>query len=121
MRRASILGMLVLGLATACSSEPLTQLVVAVDTDLMSPSDLDRVELVITDPEGMAQSRTAVLGGSGSLPVTLGVVHRGGPLGPVQVHARGILGTAVIVDECPPEVGRDLVIRGLLTGADLDQ
>jgi adenine phosphoribosyltransferase len=33
----------------------------------------------------------------------------------------GYLGTAVIVDECPPEVARDLAIRGLLTGADLDQ
>ena len=33
----------------------------------------------------------------------------------------GYVGTAVIVDECPPEVGRELVIRGLLTGADLDQ
>jgi len=29
------------------------------------------------------------------------------------------VGTAVIVDETPPEVGRELIIRGLLTGADL--
>jgi adenine phosphoribosyltransferase len=29
------------------------------------------------------------------------------------------LGTAVIVDETPPEVGRELIIRGLLTGDDL--
>jgi adenine phosphoribosyltransferase len=28
-------------------------------------------------------------------------------------------GTAVIVDECPPEVSRELTIRGLLTGVDL--
>ncbi len=30
------------------------------------------------------------------------------------------LGTAVIVDECPPEVSAELTIRGLLTGMDLD-
>ncbi len=81
-----------------CGSEPLTQLVVAVDTDLMSPSDLDRVELVVTDPEGTAESRTAVINGAGALPITLGIVHRSGPLGPVLVEARGILGTSVIVE-----------------------
>ena len=31
----------------------------------------------------------------------------------------GYLGTAVIVNECPPEVTGELTIRGLLTGADL--
>ncbi|WIM96622.1 phosphoribosyltransferase family protein [Actinoplanes oblitus] len=30
------------------------------------------------------------------------------------------LGTATIVDECPPPVTAELTIRGLLTGADLD-
>ncbi|GAA3343990.1 phosphoribosyltransferase family protein [Amorphoplanes nipponensis] len=30
-----------------------------------------------------------------------------------------LIGTAVIVDECPPEVAAELGIRGLLTGADL--
>jgi adenine phosphoribosyltransferase len=30
------------------------------------------------------------------------------------------LGTAVIVDECPPEVTAELTIRSLLSGADLD-
>ena len=29
------------------------------------------------------------------------------------------IGTAVIVDECPPEIAAELSIRGLLTGADL--
>lgn len=32
----------------------------------------------------------------------------------------GYVGTAVIVDECPPSVTGELSIRGLLTGADLD-
>jgi adenine phosphoribosyltransferase len=35
-------------------------------------------------------------------------------LGPAYV------GTAVIVDECTPEVAGELTVRGLLTGADLD-
>ncbi|MET0425441.1 MAG: phosphoribosyltransferase [Actinoplanes sp.] len=30
------------------------------------------------------------------------------------------LGTAVIIDECPPGVAAELTIRGLLTGAELD-
>ena len=32
----------------------------------------------------------------------------------------GYAGTAVIVDECPPAVSAELTIRGLLTGADLE-
>ncbi|MFI5936038.1 phosphoribosyltransferase [Actinoplanes sp. NPDC051494] len=37
------------------------------------------------------------------------------------VHSLGatVVGTAVIVDECPPEIAAELGIRGLLTGADL--
>jgi adenine phosphoribosyltransferase len=30
------------------------------------------------------------------------------------------VGTAVIVNECPPEVARELTLRGLLTGDDID-
>ena len=30
------------------------------------------------------------------------------------------VGTAVIVNECPPEVARELTLRGLLTGADIE-
>ncbi|WP_250032006.1 phosphoribosyltransferase [Paractinoplanes maris] len=30
------------------------------------------------------------------------------------------VGTAVIVDECPPEVARELTLRGLLTGDDIE-
>ncbi len=38
-----------------------------------------------------------------------------------SLFGAGYVGTAVIVDECPPAVARELGIRGLLTGADLDQ
>jgi adenine phosphoribosyltransferase len=32
-----------------------------------------------------------------------------------------LIGTAVLVDECPPEVAAELTVRGLLTGADLSR
>ena len=32
----------------------------------------------------------------------------------------GYVGTAVIVNDCPPEVARELTLRGLLTGQDID-
>jgi adenine phosphoribosyltransferase len=38
-----------------------------------------------------------------------------------ELFGTGYLGTAVIVDECPPAVAEELTIRGLLTGEDLDQ
>jgi adenine phosphoribosyltransferase len=32
----------------------------------------------------------------------------------------GYVGTAVIVNDCPPELARELTLRGLLTGQDID-
>lgn len=78
---------------------PLTQLVVVVDSDLEIGESIDRVELVVEAPDGQ---RRDVLGelvsdSSVALPLTLGVLHRGGPLGPVMIVARALHGETEVV------------------------
>jgi hypothetical protein len=77
---------------SGCSQDdPLTQLVVVVDSDLRVPADLDSVTVTVQAPSGGTFEETAALGGAGglALPVTLGLRHEGGALGPVHVLARG--------------------------------
>lgn len=96
MKRA--LALLALGLgAWACGadSEPLTEIVVVVDSDLEIPGELDAIEIAVSGSEGMPSASAALSGGD--LPRSLGLVHSGGPLGPVWVEARGLLGGALVV------------------------
>jgi hypothetical protein len=74
----------------ACSSDTqkLTQIVVVVDSDLRVPDELDGLQIEV---DGVLQMpRLAVsLSAPSSLPRSLGLVHAGGPLGPVRVTVRG--------------------------------
>ncbi|MDQ3035001.1 MAG: hypothetical protein M3Y87_21520 [Myxococcota bacterium] len=102
MNRSALAALASLALSlvlAACSEAPLTQLVVVVDTDIEVPRGIDRVEIVVEEPGGQLQRSTGALAGDGaiSLPVTLGVVHRGGELGPVTVTARGLRGADEII------------------------
>jgi hypothetical protein len=101
MRRGTRLAIVVLATAAlaACSERPLTQLVVVADSDLLVPAQLDAIEIEIAPPTGSPVRRTAQLSGDGAiaLPVTLGVVHRGGALGPVAIAVRGMRAGDVVV------------------------
>lgn len=67
----------------ACGDGSLTEIVVVVDTDI---ADVDGVDLAIVEPGGASHSATAAL--SRGAPASFGIVHRGGPLGPLRVTAR---------------------------------
>jgi hypothetical protein len=85
--RLALLAIVLLG---GCS-QPLTELVVVVDTDHPVPGELDTVVLSVDGPD-MPEEPVRVSLTSIALPVTLGLVHRGGALGPVTVTASGELG-----------------------------
>ncbi len=96
----STLRTLALGLALALAScqSPLTQLVIVVDTDLGAPGEIDAIELEVVQPDGMSETLPTVLTGSATeLPITLGLVHRGGPLGAIAITARGRRGTTIVL------------------------
>ncbi len=88
-RAAFLLGIAVLGASFLGACAPsITELVVVIDTDYAVPSELDDVEIQVTEPDGTVQTVTPSLE---VLPVTLGVVHRGGATSPLEVLARGRL------------------------------
>ena len=111
---------LVLTLACiGCNARPLTQLVVVIESSLRAPSELDHVEIDITSPSGAMGRRMQSVGSSADLPTTLGVVHRGGPLGPVRVVVRGRLRGAEVVTreaEVTLQEGRTLRLNLSLDG-----
>jgi len=90
---------LALGAAGCSGEDPVTEIVVVVDSDLSVPSELDAVRIEVGGA-GMDRTITGPLSGPDGrpLPRTLGLVHAGGPLGPIRVRAFGILGTTDVID-----------------------
>ena len=78
--RSALLGLAIL--VAGCAS-PVTQLMVVVGSDLRVPDEIDTVEIRVTDP---GRAHAPVIATDPMLPVSLGIVHRGGPLGPVRVE-----------------------------------
>lgn len=87
-----------LALLAGCGDDPLTQLVLVVDSDLPSEAmDTLRVE-VVSPTDQRSTALFPIDGVARRLPATLSLVHGGGPLGPVQIHAAATLGSDVIVE-----------------------
>lgn len=95
MKPASVLS-LTAALA-ACTADPPTELVVVVDTDLAVPAEAGAIEIEVLMPSERVETRSTVLTSRAVLPVTLGVVHREGPLGPVRLEARAMRAGSVVV------------------------
>lgn len=89
--RSSLAWVVGLVVALAGCQQPLTELIVIVDTDYAAPDALEVVDLTIASPNGAVETVSVPLD-TISLPVSLGVVHRGGPLGVVGIEAVGRTG-----------------------------
>lgn len=97
-RLAPVLALCV-AVAAGCS-EPLTEAVVRVSSDLTVPDELDEVRFQVDTSaiDERSSARGVTLGDGGAqLPVTLTLVHDGGALGPVEVTAIGLRqGTEIV-------------------------
>jgi len=89
-----------LALAAACSEEvDPTRLVAYVDTDLMVPAELNRIEIRVA-PEGGADATDSFpLGSAVDVPVTLAIRPGGDPAFGVDVTAIGYLGADSFVSQ----------------------
>ncbi|MCC6876604.1 MAG: hypothetical protein IT378_20040 [Sandaracinaceae bacterium] len=76
---------------------PPTEVVVVVDSDLAIPTELDRVRVSVTGPSGEQRVSEGALASAAGLPATVGLVHRGGPLGDARVLVEGVRGTDTVV------------------------
>jgi hypothetical protein len=118
-----LLRTLALTLAAACSqsAEPVTELVLVIDSDLGVPTDLDEISVRATGPDGAAQTAGARLGaGMTPLPRALVLSHESGPLGPLQVRVEGKRGGSSVVTrhaQASFVLGKSLVLPLHLVGA----
>ncbi|NIW27579.1 MAG: hypothetical protein GWN25_10235, partial [Actinobacteria bacterium] len=97
MRRIPFLALLAL-VALGCGTDPRTEVIVVVDSDLDVPAELDEITIEVIAPSGDTQSSVATLGdGEPGLPRTLGLVHTGGSLGPFTVEVTGLQGGSPVV------------------------
>ena len=97
--RYAVCFLLVLG---GCRATPDTRLSVRVDSDLVAPGEIDRVEILVdsTGIGGELQSASVDLRpeNGAALPARLGLSHTPGrPFGPLLITARGLLGDSEIV------------------------
>ncbi|MEY4509310.1 MAG: hypothetical protein RLZZ450_1432 [Pseudomonadota bacterium] len=84
----------------ACQSDTVarTELLLVVDSDLRVPEQLDRLEVHVEGPAGVAQDASADLNDvENPLPRSVALVHEGGPLGPVHAIVRGTRAGAVVL------------------------
>lgn len=86
-------------LLSACSSEP-TQIIVAVDSDLVIPTELDAIHFDVSGPDGMSQTSDAAFSGDGALPLprTLALTRKDGAIGPYDVRVTGLLNGAEVIE-----------------------
>ena len=99
-RRVSLVGLLLIlvTLWASCSAdESPAHVVLEVNSDLQVPTEIDRIELTVQGQEA-SQLATADLRERG-FPRTITLVHGGGPLGPLRVQVRGLLGPTLRVEK----------------------
>ncbi len=93
MRRALFAAALLLA---ACRSGTLTEIVAVSDSDLRGADAIDSVRFEVRRPGGGLQTSIAPFGGGS--PAFVGIVHEGGPLGPIEVRAVGLRGADEVLD-----------------------
>lgn len=109
------LGLVGLLFALACAADelPRTQLVLVVTSEL-APGELTSLELLVADRDDVLHAYPQEVTPSLTFPVTLTIVHDGGPLGPVRVgvRAKNLAGlTHERIHSVKFERGRTLVVQ----------
>jgi len=87
-------------LAAACDAEKDPTLLVAyIDTDLLVPAELNRIDIRLASAGGAGATTTFPLGSAGDVPVTIEIRPSGDPALGVDVTAIGYLGAAPFVSQ----------------------
>ncbi|MDQ3034518.1 MAG: hypothetical protein M3Y87_19065 [Myxococcota bacterium] len=98
MRRSLWAHAMIVVAALGCgSSEPLTELLVVVDSDLAVPAGLDAVRVEVSGAMSASASGSLTGAAGTPLPRTVGLVHRGVGLGPIEVNVIGTSGGAEVI------------------------
>jgi hypothetical protein len=117
-RTARLFGWVSMAFATVFTgcADPLTEMVVVVDSDLRVPEEVDEIVVQASGSSGLSQDARAMLVGSEArgLPVSVALVPANGGAGPVTVRALARrAGTTVLAHEVRTSflAGRRLLLR----------
>jgi hypothetical protein len=77
-------------LIVAACAPAKTEIIVAVDTDLSVPDELNAVRIDLVGPTGQVRRANGTLESASDLPASVGVHWSEGPLGPIQLTVTGI-------------------------------
>ncbi|MBZ0118994.1 MAG: hypothetical protein K8H88_18505 [Sandaracinaceae bacterium] len=77
-------------LLSGCT-EPVTEVMLVIDTDLSVPDELDGVNVSVLGTDGLTKMAVGPITTANDLPRTVALVHRGGPTGPLLVTVTGTL------------------------------
>ena len=83
--------------SAGCPSRSLTEIIVVVDTDLEVGREIVSVRVDVDDSAIGGHGDASVLLFLEERPATVGLVHDGGSLGPIDVTASGLVGTSVVI------------------------
>ncbi len=118
---ASWLCLALLGACGSPTKAALTEILLVVDTDLPTPSELDEINMSIVGPSGSKKTASARLGnGEAPPPRSLGLVHESGRLAPVDVLVQGKLKGVTVLERKATLAfvkGQTLVLPMHLVGA----
>ncbi len=92
-----VVARVLLSVVLAGCSDSLTEIVVVADTDMRVPEEIDRIAFSVDASEIDMTMHTSAVSLLDSRPATLGIVHEGGPLGPLTVVAVGRREGAMVV------------------------
>ncbi|MBW2465368.1 MAG: hypothetical protein JRH11_27220, partial [Deltaproteobacteria bacterium] len=67
-------------------------------TDYVVPAEVSEFSVMASGPNMQIQTAGAALGGPGDLPRTLGLVHQGGELGPIDVTVAALVADSTVVE-----------------------
>ena len=91
-----------------------TEVLIAVDTDLEVPAEIDRLRVDVTDHDGVLRRSEGPLASEAALPATVGVVERGGARGEMVAIVEGYLGDVLVLRRAAsfvPVTGEIRVLR----------
>ena len=97
MKPFSLLVATLLSLSCLSCETARTEILVAIDSDLAVPTELDRLFVDAIGPDAVRQRAEGDLSDGRPLPRSLGIVHTSGPLGPFQVTVTGQLDGATVL------------------------
>ncbi len=84
--------------ASGCSTEPRTEVLLVVSTDYAVPAEVSEFSVMASGPNMQIQTAGAVLTDPEDLPRTLGLVHQGGELGPIDVTIAALVADSTLDD-----------------------